>query len=422
MGLLSFLYNVGIRLYGLIIRLATPFSSKAKSWITGRKNWKSEIQMISQWEEPVIWFHCASLGEFEQGRPVLEKIRRTYPNYKILLTFFSPSGYEIRKDYVQADHVMYLPLDTLDNMRYLLNHFKPHLVVIVKYELWLNWLSELRSSEIPHILISASLRPESNFLQGPLVSHYRIALEGFAQIFTQNPITTDLLQEFSTQIKVTTSADTRFDRVSDNVANWQEIGKIAEFVNKRPCWVCGSTWPEDEKVIFETFQSLYTHNQDVCLIIAPHEIHEERIDKWTETFREVSTRYSQWNIEENEKSILWIDHIGSLSKLYAYADLAYVGGAFEKGLHNILEAIAFGCPTVFGPTYDKYPEAEMSISQGGGFSIQNSNEFLQLWNKIQSDPQLKSEISRKNKDFVQSQKGASLQICQWLQEVGFLQS
>ncbi|MEL6731779.1 MAG: glycosyltransferase N-terminal domain-containing protein, partial [Bacteroidota bacterium] len=135
MGLLSFLYNVGIHLYGLTIRLITPFSPKAKSWITGRKNWKSEIQMISQWEEPVIWFHCASLGEFEQGRPVLEKIRRTYPNYKILLTFFSPSGYEIRKDYAQADHVMYLPLDTLDNMRYLLNHFKPHLVVIVKYEL-----------------------------------------------------------------------------------------------------------------------------------------------------------------------------------------------------------------------------------------------------------------------------------------------
>ncbi|MEL6133438.1 MAG: glycosyltransferase N-terminal domain-containing protein, partial [Bacteroidota bacterium] len=288
---MSIIYNWGITLYGLAIRLATSLSPKARLWVAGRASWKSELQEISQWQEPTLWFHCASLGEFEQGRPILEKIRQDYPHYKILLTFFSPSGYEVRKDYQHADHVMYLPLDTMNNMRELLNGFTPHLVIIVKYELWLNWLSELRSRTIPHILVSASLRPESNFLKGPLASLYREALEGFSQIFTQNGRTADLLKNFSSQIKVTKSADTRFDRVSENVANWEKVGKIADFINGRPCWVCGSTWPEDEKVIFESFQKLRSDNQDICLIIAPHEIHNERISKWMTIFPDQSTRY-----------------------------------------------------------------------------------------------------------------------------------
>ncbi|MEL6676418.1 MAG: glycosyltransferase N-terminal domain-containing protein, partial [Bacteroidota bacterium] len=293
MKLLRLLYHLGIHGLGAGMQIASWFHPKAKLWVEGRRQGLSYLESRRKAGDSWWWFHCASLGEFEQGRNLIEKIKAEHPQLKILLTFYSPSGYEIRKNYPQADAVMYLPLDTSRQVKAFLEMLQPAGVVFVKYELWLNMLQALRERGCPHWLISARVGADSAFLKSPLAALYREAFEGFQQIFVQDLESQRLLSAFAPQAEVQLSADTRFDRVAANRKQFQALPEIVAFVEQKTCLVGGSTWPKGERLIFEAWNRLaLAERDDVCLILAPHEIHQDRIQQWIDRFPELSIRYS----------------------------------------------------------------------------------------------------------------------------------
>ncbi|MEL6650821.1 MAG: glycosyltransferase N-terminal domain-containing protein, partial [Bacteroidota bacterium] len=309
------------------MQLAALFHPKAGLWVQGRRNWPSVLRSRLQDQEkkgPWIWFHCASLGEFEQGRNLLEHIRREHPQYRILLTFFSPSGYEIRKEYAHADLVCYLPLDTHANVREWFSIFEIHLAFFVKYELWLSFLSGLAERQIPTLLVSARFDASSSFVRSPMAKEYKKAFAGLTHIFTQDEITRQTLQQIGIRDNVSRSSDTRFDRVSSNIEEWQEVAGVSQFKQSRLCIVAGSSWPKGEDLLFQCFDR-FAERLDLCMIIAPHEINQARIASHCQARAEQSIRYSEIEQLSPEHRILWIDNIGMLSRLYAYADVAYVG-------------------------------------------------------------------------------------------------
>ena len=412
--MLSWLYSISLSLYKFSILLLSPFHSKAGKWIRGRRNWEANLAekiYPAKW----IWFHCASLGEFEQGRPVMEKILEEAPDFKLLVSFFSPSGYEIRKDYANADHVTYLPLDSPANARKFLNIVKPQIVFFVKYDLWIHFLNECFSRKIPTLLISAQLHPNSSFLKGPFHRLYKSIFPRFTAIFTQNEKTSKLLQDFAPTTKVILSSDTRFDRVIQTQEKSQPLPEIDAFVDGRWCLIGGSTWPKGEEMLFNIFGELAAKHP-ICMILAPHEIHADRIEKWIQMYPEWSLRYSEIDKREKRHRILWIDNIGMLSRLYAYGQLAYIGGAWDKGLHNTLEAVVFGVPVFFGPSYKKYPEAFELIEKRIGFSVASLQEAQNFVEEIVVSPKLALDIQRKCREYIQSKAGATEQIVSWCRE------
>ncbi|MEL7530636.1 MAG: glycosyltransferase N-terminal domain-containing protein [Bacteroidota bacterium] len=395
------------------MRLAAPFHAKARKWIEGRRDWHSVLrQQLSNKKGPWIWFHCASLGEFEQGRNLLETIKREHPDYQILLTFFSPSGYEIRKHYQHADLVCYLPLDTARNAERFLALFDLKLAFFIKYELWLNYLAALAQREIPTLLVSARFDSQSKFVRSPMQGLYQKAFQSLAHIFTQDQGTKETLQQIGITQNVSVSGDTRFDRVSSNVSEWQAIEAIGAFKQRRLCIVAGSSWPKGEALLLDFFDR-FAERYDLCMILAPHEINQSRIDEHMRSRASISLKYSDIDQLESAHRLLWIDNIGMLSRLYAYADVAYVGGAWGTGLHNILEAAVFGCPVLFGPEHHKFPEAQALIDAGGGFEVANLDALQDCLVSLLDKDQLRLEVSRKNKSFVAEQAGATEQIIQW---------
>ncbi|MCC8019607.1 MAG: 3-deoxy-D-manno-octulosonic acid transferase [Rikenellaceae bacterium] len=398
------LYNIGIWLYGLAIRLAAPFNAKAREWVRGRKGWREKVGGLFRNGDRVIWIHCASLGEFEQGRPVMERIRGEHPEYKILLTFFSPSGYRIRKDYEHADAVVYLPLDTPRNVRRFLDALRPEMAVFVKYEFWLNYLSELGRRGIGTYIISAIFRPDSVFFR-PYGGMFRRALGTFSTIFVQNRESKELLEGIGITNAVL-SGDTRFDRVAEIPDTAGDVPVARRFTaGGGDVLVAGSTWPHDEELL----ASLLSDRAGLKVIMAPHEIEPERIERLISAFPESAVRYTACDGQTDmaRYRILIIDTIGLLSSVYRYGKYAYVGGGFGAGIHNTLEAATYGLPVAFGPNYSKFREAKELIALGAAVSVSTVDELVGWYDSLTEAPRLYADAKAKALSYIAANKGAS---------------
>jgi 3-deoxy-D-manno-octulosonic-acid transferase len=396
------IYNIGISLYFCAIYVASFFNKKAKLWLKGRNN------VVYKKFEKSLWFHFASLGEFEQGRPLLEHVRKNQPETKIVVTFFSPSGYEIRKSTPLADAAYYLPLDTATNAREFIEAINPEAAIFTKYEYWYHYFNELHKREIPLYVISGIFRSDQVFFKWYGGLHRRML--GFVTyFFVQDAVSKELLQSLGvTNVEV--SGDTRFDRVWANAREPKELHVINQFKNGHKLFIAGSTWPDDEALV----ATLVKDYADWKFIFAPHEIDEDKIEKLTGLLPLNSViRYSQ--IETNQISLnnyqtLIIDNIGMLSSLYQYADVAFIGGGFGVGIHNTLEAAAFGLPVIFGPNYDKFKEAKDLISIKGGYSINNEPELKATVAYITEDIQRYNETCQIVRDYVKQNTGATKTI------------
>lgn len=408
-------YSLGIFLYGVVIRLAALSSSKAKLWVAGRKNLYGHLQdAVKKDARPILWFHCASLGEFEQGRPLMERIRASHPQYRILLTFFSPSGYEVRKNYAGADIVTYIPLDTRRNAKRFLDIVQPKFVVFVKYEFWLHHLEEIAKRNIPHYLISAIFRDKQIFFK----SHggiFRTALKNYTHIFTQNDASLALIKTIGIT-NATVAGDTRFDRVAEIAAGAKEIPVAAQFSAGLPVLVAGSTWKTDEEVLFPAMKNHFSAGWK--MIIAPHEISEARIHELETALHNAGVssdhilRFSQsaGRTLQPTHQVLIIDNIGMLSSLYRYGNVAYIGGGFGKSIHNTLEAAVYGIPVVFGPMYPKFNEALGLIECKGGFGVHDANELQTVLDQLLSDETSRKAAGERAGEFVKSNTGATQKI------------
>ena len=399
------LYNVGIYLYLTGIYIYSLFDSKAKLWVAGRKGIFNQLKSkLNNKNEKIAWFHAASLGEFEQGRTVIEKFKVKYPDYKILLTFFSPSGYEIRKNYQNADYIFYLPIDTPANAKRFVEIVKPKVVFFIKYEFWFNYLNTLKDKDIPVYLISGIFRPSQHFFK-PYGNWFRKQLSCFTFFFVQNNTSKELLNKINYD-NVLISGDTRFDRVSAIADQKKSFPLIEQFKgDDNKLILAGSTWEPDEDLIIE---SIKLDEPNIKYIIAPHETHNERIVKLKEKLGDSVVLFSQAN-ENNIKDakVIIIDGIGYLSHIYQYADIAIIGGGFGKGIHNILEAATFGVPIIFGPNYKKFTEAVELNSLGGAYAISNKNEFNERLNQLISDDNKRQIASNICRTYVNNNIGAS---------------
>jgi 3-deoxy-D-manno-octulosonic-acid transferase len=396
------IYSAGLWIYYLAILTASIFNLKARLWIRGRKRIFRQIQEKVK-NGPLIWIHVASLGEFEQGRPVMEEIRRRYKQYKILLTFFSPSGYEIRKNYSGADYIFYLPLDTQRNARRFVHLVKPAIAIFVKYEFWYHYIHQLHKSKIPVYLISGIFRPDQIFFRR-YGSWFRKILGYFNHLFVQTGESLDLLYQITVN-NVTLAGDTRFDRVLQIASAAREIPLAASFKGQGPCLIAGSTWPDDESFLL---QFINEYKGGAKFIIAPHEVQEEHIQKITQQLKKSFVRFSMAG-ENNmaDRQVLIIDNIGMLSSLYRYGDIAYIGGGFGKGIHNILEAATFGLPILFGPRYTKFNEAVELIRLGGAVSFAVMADFKANLNRWLDSAEERIQLGKISKDFVHRKAGAT---------------
>lgn len=367
-------YNAGIRLYSGAIGLAAPFKEKARLWKKGRRGIMEHIAQAVNGAENVIWVHAASLGEFEQGRPVIEEIRERHPEYRILLTFFSPSGYEIRKNYNGADWVFYLPADTPSNARRFLDAVRPVAAIFIKYEFWLNYLRELDRRAVPTYIISAIFRKDSVFFR-PYGAAFRRALRTFRRLFVQDDESARLLAGIGVD-NVTVAGDTRFDRVCKIAGHAASLPIVERFMHGGRAFVAGSTWPPDEELLLR----LMDGNRQMRFIVAPHEMDSKRIESLIAAAPGGGIRYSACNDEEYgaDRQLLVIDTIGILSSVYVYASHAYIGGGFGAGIHNTLEAAVFGIPVAFGPNYGKFREACELVECGAARSVASYDE-LEEW-------------------------------------------
>ncbi len=394
------IYNIGITFYTILLKFAALFNQKAKLFILGRKNIFQEIAKKINPNDKPIWFHFASLGEFEQGRPVLEAIKFKEPNQKFVITFFSPSGYEIRKDYPLAD-VFYLPLDTLRNAKKFIELVNPSKVVFTKYEFWYHYFEILKSKQIPLYLISGIFRPNQFFFKW-YGGFYRNMLKNVSHFFVQNNESVSLLKSIGIE-EVTLSGDTRFDRVYENSLNPKKIQSVEFFCGTSKVLIAGSTWLADEKVL----GSIIEKHTDWKIIIAPHEIDHSHIQDIQNRFPQ-AIRFSNLKLKplNQDAKILIIDNIGLLSSLYQYANLAYIGGGFGAGIHNTLEAAAFGLPIIFGPKFDKFQEAKDLIALGAAKSISSEAELLEAFQYLNSNTQAGADA----KKYVADKKGATALI------------
>ncbi|GGE60731.1 3-deoxy-D-manno-octulosonic acid transferase [Pedobacter psychrotolerans] len=402
------LYILGIQVYAFIIRIFSLFNLKAKLFIRGRKNVYQQIAERIDANQKHIWFHFASLGEFEQGRPVLEKLKEKYPSKKIVVTFFSPSGYEIRKNYALAD-VFYLPLDTKHHAKSFIEAINPEMAIFTKYEFWHFYFKELHLRSIPLYVISGIFRPNQAFFKW-YGGFYRKILSAATYFFVQNEESKNLLKSIGLE-NVTINGDTRFDRVFENAKAPKRLDLIEKFIGDSPTLICGSTWPEDERLL----SGLPEKYPNWKFIIAPHEIHESHIESIEKQFPIGSVRFSVFStklatdssqISSLESQILIIDNIGMLSALYQYGKVAYIGGGFGAGIHNTLEAAAFGLPVIFGPKYDKFQEAKDLITLGAAKSISTAEELMSAFDDFKEN----TEAAIIAKQYVEDKKGATDQI------------
>jgi 3-deoxy-D-manno-octulosonic-acid transferase len=367
-----------------IYKLAALFNPKANDFVKGRKNiFRKLEEQFSKNNAPVIWIHCASLGEFEQGRPLIEAFKNEKPNHKILLTFFSPSGYEVRKNYSSADFVFYLPWDGKSNAKKFISITKPSLAVFIKYEFWYHYTHQLHKQNIPIVSASSIFRKDQFFFK-PYGSFYRDVLKKFTYFFVQNTVSVKLLNGIGIR-NCKHTGDTRFDRVNALTHQPGEIPLVEKFKDKQHTWVVGSSWQEDMEVLLPFINESADR---LKFIIAPHEISESFISTIEKNLQVKSMRFSKPPENPEAHSVLIIDNIGMLSKLYKYAEFAYVGGGFGKGLHNILEPACYGIPVFFGNrNYEKFQEANDLIMRGGAFEISGYADLRSKYELLISRPE-----------------------------------
>jgi len=405
---MRFFYNLGIYLYNFGIFIYSFFNIKAKKWWVGRKNILQKSEYLFNKNENIAWFHAASLGEFEQGRTVIEKFKSQHPEFKILLTFFSPSGYEVRKNYETADYVLYLPIDTPFNAKKFIEILNPKIVFFIKYEFWFNYLKILHDKKIPIYLISGIFRPQQHFFKF-YGNWFRKQLKHFTHFFVQNEKSMELLQSIGI-FNVSISGDTRFDRVFEISTIKKSFPLIERFKVSYPLILAGSSWEADEDILIDFMK---TGNADLRYIIAPHEIHKERIQQLQEKLPLQSLLFSELNETKVENAkILIIDNIGILSHLYQYATIALIGGGFGKGIHNILEAATFGIPILFGPNYHKFSEAVQLIAKEGAFEFTDNKDFKSKIDLLLNDKKLLEDAKKICLNYVNANKGATEIILQ----------
>ena len=393
-------------------RLASPFHAKARRWVRGRKAIFRRLREAIDPDADIAWFHAASLGEFEQGRPVIEAFRQKYPHYKILLTFFSPSGYEYRKHYPGADYIFYLPADTGRNARRFVEIARPKVAVFIKYEFWSNYLRCLHESGARIFSISAIFRRKSGFFSKLYGRRYRRLLGFFEHIFVQNEISRRRLRAVGVT-NVTVAGDTRFDRVYDIAMKAKAIPLLDSFVSDgKPVFIAGSTWPADEELIV----ALMARSPEAKFVIAPHEIHPDRIEKLVASTARKTVRYTLQapDADVSAADVLILDTIGVLSSAYRYGRYAYIGGGFGVGIHNTLEAATFGLPLSFGPNYGKFQEAVDLISMGGACSIGTERELIDWYDALRDDEPGYLRASGCCREYVATGRGATDLILSFL--------
>jgi 3-deoxy-D-manno-octulosonic-acid transferase len=402
---MKLLYNLGIMIYSLAARLISPFNSKAKLWTDGRKGWEALLRENIGPENKNIWIHCASLGEFEQGRPLIEAIKKARPEFKIVLTFFSPSGYEVRKNYSVADHVCYLPADTPGNARKFISLVNPAAVIFVKYEFWDNYTSAIKKNGIPLYLISGIFRVNHHFFRW-YGGFFRKILFRFSHIFVQDKQSMDLLKRTGIE-NVSVAGDTRFDRVVMIADSAKDIPQIEQFKGEERMFLAGSSWRQDEEIIAR-YINLYP--QKMKWVFAPHEIDKPNIDRLEKLFSSEVARFSGFTDRSADARILIIDNIGMLSSAYRYASIAEIGGGFGKGIHNVLEAACWGIPVLFGPNHKKFREAVELLSLDGARSFSSFKEFSEIIDNWLSDKNEYSKSAGNALKYVRENTGATGKI------------
>lgn len=436
-------YNCAMVLMSPAMKVWGRFNSKSRLWSEGRRDIFSKMSEAISLGDNIIWFHVASLGEFEQGRPLIELMRERHPEYKLLVTFFSPSGYEIRKNYAGADYIFYLPADTKANVRRFMNIVRPKAAFFIKYEFWLNYLAALREQRVPTYLVSSIFREGQIFFK-PHGGMFREALEAFTHIFTQNSESLELLRSIGYE-RASAVGDTRFDRVYDIVKTARELPVVASFVageasgsasgsvagatsaadaasgaelvsasGKPEVLVAGSTWPPDEKLLVE----LIAANPETKFIIAPHEIESERIEALRAQIAAKSLLYTDFSedLSDDEKTalasaqVLFINTIGVLSSAYQYGHAAYIGGGFGVGIHNTLEAATFGLPLAFGPNYQRFREACQLIERGGARSVSDAAALEAWFEELVASAEAYENASTASRDYVAENIGATAAV------------
>ncbi|MBL7951988.1 MAG: 3-deoxy-D-manno-octulosonic acid transferase [Flavobacteriales bacterium] len=416
---MALLVGLGTALYHTGIRLAAPFVPKARAWVDGRKDLWQRLEKRSDELRGCLWMHCASVGEFEQGRPVLEAIKRERPELPVLLTFFSPSGYDARKDYPLATHVEYLPPDSAANARRLQQLIRPRAAIFIKYEFWYQHLHALKEAAVPIYLVSAIFRSSQPFFTW-YGAAYRGMLRCFDRLFVQDEASHELLSRIDVR-NVSVSGDTRFDRVSQIVATAKSDTAAADHLHlvmdrfrragARPVLVCGSTWPADIRIIAGACSTLST---PIRRVIVPHELHREELDRIGPLFLpEPLHRWSNIGLDRytpGPVGTLLVDRMGYLSRLYAYADITYVGGGFGSGIHNTLEAAAWGKPVIFGPNHARFAEAQGLIDAGAGFSISTADELRDVLQRLLGDDHALERASQAARDYVTERTGATQRV------------
>lgn len=403
---MSSIYNFGLSCYRQLIGLAAIRNPKAKKLIEGQKTVFSYLQQHAEADGNYIWFHASSLGEFEQGRPLMETLKKNDPQTKIIVTFFSPSGYEVRKNYTGADLVCYLPLDLPHNVIRFLNIVKPQMAIFIKYEFWDNYLRELDKRRIPTYLISAIFRPSQLFFKS-YGGFYRNMLRRFTHLYIQDEASKKLLAQIGIS-NITVCGDTRFDRVIDISRQARNLPLVEQFVKTAPVTlVAGSSWPKDEEYLIEYFN---TH-PGLKMIIAPHEIHESHLKDIESRLKRPVVRYSatQQGIPENTDCLI-IDCFGLLSSIYRYGQIAYIGGGFGAGIHNVTEAAVYGIPVIFGPKFEKFREARELITCGGAFTIELDSDLFRILDELTSQPAKLKAAGKKAGEYISQNAGATQTI------------
>ena len=403
---MKFLYKIAISAYSLFLKVAAVFNPKARLFVRGRKNWKRKLASKIETNARYVWVHCASLGEFEQGRPLIEAIREQHPEYRIVLTFFSPSGYEIRKNYEHADVISYLPIDTQHNANTFLNIIQPEKAFFIKYEYWVHYFEELNKRYIPLYIVSAIFREEQQFFKNTHWGKwYRKMLYKVTHFYLQDKQSASLLQALGI-LQYTITGDTRFDRVAAIANATKEIPVVANFKDNKLLIVAGSTWKPDEDLLADYFKDI----SSAKLIIAPHEVNETNLTRIEAGYKNIA-RLSKVKAEDAHKyDVLLVDSVGLLSSIYSYGNIAYIGGGFGVGIHNILEAATFGLPVIFGPNYQKFKEAVDLQSMGGAFPVNNSTGLKDALNTFINDPLKLKKASDVCKHYVSLNVGSTQKI------------
>ncbi len=409
---MQYLYTLLISIYGTAVSIASAFNPKAKLFSEGRRNWESKMLKSVSKNDRIIWIHCSSLGEFEQGRPVMERIKTDYPNHKLAVSFFSPSGYEVQKDYKGADYIFYLPIDTISNSKKLIRALHPEILILVKYEYWYNLLNQLQKSKIPVIVISAVIKKDSLFLSG-YGGWFKKIIKRISHFFVQDEDSKELLKSIQID-QVTVSGDTRFDRVKEILESHPKLEFIEKFKGDSKLIVVGSSWPDDENLLIRFINEQLPDEWKV--VFAPHNINEKQIRQLADQIKKKTSIYSQ--TDENQLSdadVLIVDTIGMLTKIYAYADISYVGGGFTKtGVHNTIEPAVFGVPVIFGPVYQDYFEAIELIESGGALNFKDYNEFSEKMNSMIKDELLRTERGKAAFNYIQSKPNSTRLIIEYL--------